>query len=128
VLLQNAISPLLLIVITRVNGIDDSGLFSLAFSVSIILWSLAMWGGRTYQVLGVPLKGSTPLRTFGPRGDEIKEFLDNNPCDQYAIVDDVDEFLVEQRPNLVLTEETEGLSYKDYVRLREILELDTKVS
>lgn len=50
VLLQNAISPLLLIVVTRVNGINDSGLFSFAFSVSIVLWSLAMWGGRTYQV------------------------------------------------------------------------------
>lgn len=47
---QNAISPLLLIVITRNNGIDDSGLFSFAFSVSIIFWAVAMWGGRTYQV------------------------------------------------------------------------------
>jgi len=47
---QNAISPLLLIVITRVNGIYDSGLFSFAFSISIIFWVVSMWGGRTYQV------------------------------------------------------------------------------
>ena len=50
VLLQNAISPLLLIVVTRINGIDGSGLFSFAFSVAIIFWVFAMWGGRTYQV------------------------------------------------------------------------------
>lgn len=48
--LQNAISPLLLIVITRVNGIEDSGLFSFAFSIAVVLWMLGIWGGRTYQV------------------------------------------------------------------------------
>ena len=50
VLLQNAISPILLIVVTRVNGIYDSGIFSFAFSLSIVFWAIAMWGGRTYQV------------------------------------------------------------------------------
>ncbi len=50
VFLQNALSPLLLIVVTRINGIDDSGIFSYAFSVAIIFWAIAMWGGRTYQV------------------------------------------------------------------------------
>jgi len=47
---QNAISPLLLIVITRINGISISGLFSFAFSVSILFWAIGLWGGRTYQV------------------------------------------------------------------------------
>ena len=47
---QNAISPLLLIVITRINGIYDSGLFSFAFSLAILFWAISMWGGRTYQV------------------------------------------------------------------------------
>lgn len=50
VLLQNAISPLLLIIVTRVNGIYDSGLFSFAFSVAVIFWIISIWGGRTYQV------------------------------------------------------------------------------
>lgn len=53
VFLQNAISPLLLVVVTRVNGIYDSGLFSFAFSVAIIFWAVGMWGGRTYQVSDV---------------------------------------------------------------------------
>ena len=47
---QNAISPLLTIAITRINGIYDTGIFSFAFSVSIVFWAIGMWGGRTYQV------------------------------------------------------------------------------
>jgi O-antigen/teichoic acid export membrane protein len=50
VLLQNAISPLLLIAITRINGIEISGLFSYAFAISIMLFAFGLWGGRTYQV------------------------------------------------------------------------------
>lgn len=48
--LQSAISPLLLLVVTRVNGIEAAGVFSFAFAVSLLLWALGMWGGRTYQV------------------------------------------------------------------------------
>lgn len=47
---QNALSPLLLVVITRINGIDVSGLFSFAFSLSIVFFFIGMWGGRIYQV------------------------------------------------------------------------------
>lgn len=50
VFLQNATSPILLVIVTRINGIGESGLFSFAFSVAIILWMFGMWGGRTYQV------------------------------------------------------------------------------
>ena len=47
---QSAISPLLLIIITRINGLGDSGAFSFAFSLAIVFWAFGMWGGRTYQV------------------------------------------------------------------------------
>lgn len=50
---QNAISPLLLIVVTRLNGIDDSGVFSFAFSIAIVFWAVGVWGGRTFQVSDV---------------------------------------------------------------------------
>lgn len=56
VFLQNLISPLLLVIVTRVNGIEDSGVFSFAFSVAVIFWAIAMWGGRTYQVSDVSQK------------------------------------------------------------------------
>lgn len=52
-LLQSAISPVLLIVVTRLNGIEDSGLFSFAMSISIVFWAVSLWGGRTYQVSDV---------------------------------------------------------------------------
>lgn len=50
---QNAISPILLIAVTRINGIYISGIFSFAFSIAIIFWALGIWGGRTYQVSDV---------------------------------------------------------------------------
>lgn len=50
VFLQSAISPILLILVTRLNGIDSSGIFSYAFSLAIIFWALGLWDGRTYQV------------------------------------------------------------------------------
>ena len=51
--LQSAISPILLIVITRLNGVGDSGLFSFARSLSVVFWAISLWGGRTYQVSDV---------------------------------------------------------------------------
>lgn len=51
--LQSAISPVLLVLITRINGIYDSGIFSFAMSVSVVFWVFSMWGGRTYQVSDV---------------------------------------------------------------------------
>lgn len=50
VLLQNALSPLILVVISRENGLVAVGSFAFAFSVSIMFWAIGMWGGRTYQV------------------------------------------------------------------------------
>ena len=44
------ISLLLLIVVTRVNGIGDSGLFSFAFSYTIVFFTIGLYGGRIYQV------------------------------------------------------------------------------
>lgn len=48
-LLQSAISPMLLVVVTRINGITDSGILSFAISISVIFWAIGVWGGRTYQ-------------------------------------------------------------------------------
>jgi len=52
-LLQSAISPVLLVFITRLNGIEDSGLFSFALSLSVVFWAISLWGGRTYQASDV---------------------------------------------------------------------------
>jgi O-antigen/teichoic acid export membrane protein len=44
------VAVLLLIIVTRLNGIDDSGLFSFAFGMIWIFYALALYGGRNYQV------------------------------------------------------------------------------
>lgn len=64
VLLQNALSPLLLIVVAQINNSFDVGLFSFAFSVSIIFWAISMWGGRTYQVSDIHQKFSNTSYVF----------------------------------------------------------------
>lgn len=44
------LSPLLLIIVTRVNGLADSGVFSFAFALALVMFTIACYGGRTYQV------------------------------------------------------------------------------
>jgi O-antigen/teichoic acid export membrane protein len=44
------VAVVLLIIVTRINGIDDSGLFSFAFGMIWIFYALALFGGRNYQV------------------------------------------------------------------------------
>lgn len=43
-------SLFLLIAVTRINGIEESGLFSFAFAFALIMFTVACYGGRTYQV------------------------------------------------------------------------------
>lgn len=44
------LSLFLLIIVTRVNGIASSGLFSFAFALAIIMFTVVSYGGRAYQV------------------------------------------------------------------------------
>ncbi len=44
------LSLFLLVVVTRINGVADSGLFSFAFAFALIMFTVGCYGGRTYQV------------------------------------------------------------------------------
>ena len=44
------LSLFLLIIVTRINGIQASGLFSFAFAFAIIMFTVSCYGGRVYQV------------------------------------------------------------------------------
>ena len=44
------LSLFLLIVVTRINGIDISGKFSFAFALTLMLQSISNYGGRIYQI------------------------------------------------------------------------------
>ena len=47
------ISLLLLITVTRINGIIDAGIFSFCFSFAILFFMIGLFGGRIYQVSDV---------------------------------------------------------------------------
>ena len=44
------LSLFLLIIVTRVNGIIDSGQFSFGFALALIMYTIVSYGGRAYQV------------------------------------------------------------------------------
>jgi O-antigen/teichoic acid export membrane protein len=44
------LSLFLLIIVTRINGIVDSGLFSFGLAFALIMFTIACYGGRAYQV------------------------------------------------------------------------------
>jgi O-antigen/teichoic acid export membrane protein len=47
------LSLLLLIVVTRLNGIDAAGLFSFSFAFALVFFTIGLYGGRIYQVSDV---------------------------------------------------------------------------
>lgn len=74
---------------------------------------------------GIPIYRRTPwtLRGHRWRGSEIAEFLEENPCEKYCIIDDETDFLPEQEDFLVRTDEKNGLSYQDFEKILKILEV-----
>ena len=48
--LNSFLSLFLLIIVTRINGIELSGIFSYAFTLTLILQMISNYGGRIYQV------------------------------------------------------------------------------
>lgn len=39
-----------MIIVTRINGIDEAGIFTIAFSTACILYAIGLYAGRIYQV------------------------------------------------------------------------------
>ena len=42
-----------LIIVTRINGLENSGIFSYAFTISNIFLIVATFGGRNYQITDI---------------------------------------------------------------------------
>lgn len=51
--LNGFISLFLLIIITRINGLSDAGIFSLSFSIACLMFIIGGYSGRVYQVTDV---------------------------------------------------------------------------
>lgn len=73
-------------------------------------------------------KRLTPIKMseYIYRGDEIKEWLDNNEVESYVILDDINNMLSCQQNNLVLTDEKKGLTDKDAQKAISILNENKK--
>ena len=54
------VSPVLTIVLTRVNGLEDAGIYSIAFAVANLLLYLGQYGFRRFQSSDVTERYSFP--------------------------------------------------------------------
>jgi hypothetical protein len=71
--------------------------------------------------LSLPIFDRTKMLN-GPRGKEIKEWLDRHPeVTKYAIVDDDSDMLPEQKPFFVQTSFNDGLSMGNFTALKNLL-------
>lgn len=73
------------------------------------------------EKLDLPIIDATPVKLSGGRGHEIAAWLASNKVDKYAIVDDDRDMLKSQLPFFVNTCPYEGLTWKDALRLKELL-------
>lgn len=70
---------------------------------------------------GLEWHSITPNR--GHRGREINSWLSNHPVEEYAILDDIREFLPDQLPHFVQTSYIHGLRAKNLTKVERILKL-----
>ena len=45
-----------LIIVTRINGLNDAGIFSIAYSTALILYTIGLYSGRLCQVTDIENK------------------------------------------------------------------------
>ena len=84
-------------------------------------WRLFKGWDKLYGVLNLPIIDKTPHKLSSTRGEEIDMWLSNNKVDKYAIVDDDSDILVYQLPYFVKVNNTNGLSYENYLQLLKLL-------
>lgn len=83
-------------------------------------WRMMFDAVQFGKKLGLPIIDKTPVMGSA-RGQEIKAWLVLNEHPKYAIVDDDEDMLEEQKAFFVRTDSYEGLSYRDYLQLKTLL-------
>lgn len=56
IMLNACNSLFFLIVVSRINGLNDAGIFSLAFSTALLLYTIGLYSGRMFQVTDIENK------------------------------------------------------------------------
>lgn len=100
-----------------------------AHDIEFVLSSSWRWGYSAEEVswgLGLKISSCTPkMNDSGCRGEEIKKYLDNRTdVEAYCIVDDCADMLEDQAEFFVQTDDNDGLSFKDMVKICDILQVD----
>ena len=84
-------------------------------------WRLYFSAELCAKELGLPIIDKTPVLN-SCRGKEIDEWLFNHPeVETYAIVDDIDAMLPNQKDYFVHVDERNGLSIQNYADLKSLL-------
>lgn len=73
------------------------------------------------QGIRIPIYDYTPLIDQSDRGLEIKEWLLNNNCDNYVVIDDKISDIVDYIDNVVYCVTWDGLTQKECNLIRDIL-------
>lgn len=85
-------------------------------------WRFSFTAHHTANALDLPIIDTTPILQNSKRGCEINAWLSDHPeVTHYAIVDDNNWMLPEQQCNFVQTNEEFGLTLRDYLDLKAIL-------
>lgn len=79
--------------------------------------------GTAFELLVKYMVGVTPYSFERHRGKEIQHYLDNctEQIESYVIFDDDTDMLENQRDNFVHTDFFNGVTEKDYIKAKEIL-------
>lgn len=111
---QNQITMFDHIAVGLIRGLCVKGDVSVVVSSA---WRVLHHWEAIGKGLDLPTIGATP-QLLGERGGEIAEWLKDHPeVTQYAIVDDDDDMLPEQRPFFVKTNGMDGLMFGDFEKL-----------
>lgn len=102
------------IAVSLIRGLCAKGDVSVVVSSA---WRILHDWDAIGRGLDLPTIGNTP-QLVGERGKEIAAWLAEHPeVEQYAIVDDDDDMLAEQRPFFVKTNGMDGLMFADFEKL-----------
>lgn len=108
-----------LIALKLIQRLCEKGNLSICLSSSWrILWDIHDIANH----LNLPIMDKTPVFRSGIRGEEIAQWLYEHPeVVEYAIVDDDADMLEEQMARFVKTNGDDGLSFRNYLDLCNIL-------
>ena len=119
--MSNAHTQLDSISLALINKIEKKG-------VKIVLsstWRIGHTVEEASKALSIPLFDKTGRCSTGFRGNEIKEWLDNNPeVTHYVILDDSSDFLSEQKKFHVKTNYRNGVLAHHYEKMCKLLKID----